>query len=304
MNSTDANHHVEIPTSLIIFKSTCLGILIILNITFNFITLVVLRRMRELSPTTKIFLTSMTVLDIGHLGYMVPIFLCTLMNRWPFGDTSCTINGYVGMVTAVLYYSHLPLVNLDRFIAVTRPYRYPSLVTVPRARAMVVCLWCISPVLAGVLTPAMTIHYQDIFHMCIGAMKVKDAIGMSIVTISPMALAILLFLRLFLVARGHAAAIDAQERVVGGNNNRSNELERKTFTTFLIMTACVTFCMTPQVIIYATESLKPGGPNNYWAVCLAQILSFSNTIINVIVYYWRTVAFRKAVYALMSSRQQ
>ena len=302
MNSTGIERApVVIPSSLLILKSTCLGILIILNITFNSVTLVVLRRMRELSPTTKVFLTSMTVLDIITLGHMIPVFVCTLINRWPFGDTLCIVYGYFGVSTTLLYYIHLPLVNLDRFIAISRPYRYPTLVTVPRARAMVVCLWCLSPVLPVGLLNAADIRYHDTVHMCFAQMQEEDGIVMMFMTLLPIVLAVVLFLRLFLVARGHAAAIDVQERVAG-NNNRTHSLERKTFTTFFIMTACVTVCMIPQVIVFSIESVKTGGPSNYWSICFSQILTFSNTIVNVIVYYLRTTTFRKAIHALIWAR--
>ena len=214
----------------------------------------------------------------------------------------CVLSGYLSIVNMVLYYCHLPMVNLDRYLAVSRPYRYPSLVTVPRARTAVVCLWCIAPLLAFGLSPSIDFYYQDVLHVCISDMQLKNVIGLLLVTLAPIAVAILLFLRLFLVARGHAAAIDAQVRVVGGNINRSNELERKTFMTFMIMTLCVTVCMVPQIVVYITEILKPGGPTRYWLICLVQILSFLNTIINVIVYYWRTTCFRNTVYDLFIAR--
>ena len=293
MNSTYNISPVDIPSSLLILKSICLGILVVLNILFNSVTLVVLRRMRELSPTTKVFLTSMTASDIAILIHDLPIFVCTLVNRWPFGDNICALTGYLSMASGLLYYLHLPVVNIDRFLAVSRPYRYPSLVTVPRARVIVVCLWCICFVVPLGIMPSTDFRYLDIYHICAAEMTLGEAISMAVITISPIILAIVVFLRLFLVARVHAAAIDAQERDVG-NNDRSNDLERKTFTTFLIMTVCVTVCMTPQVFVYAILSVRDEAPRNYWLVCFVQVLAFSNTIINNVVYYWRTATFRKA----------
>ena len=72
MNSSENNDNIIIFSQhFLIFKATAFGILIFLNVCLNTLTLVVLRKMKELKPTTRVLLTSMTVGDIVSLIYHI-----------------------------------------------------------------------------------------------------------------------------------------------------------------------------------------------------------------------------------------
>ena len=319
MNSTSTSDNVTsiIPSSLLVFKAFAFGILIILNLCLNSLTLVVLRRMRELKPATRVFLTSMTVADLVSLVYHIPIFISTIVNQWPFGDTPCTVFSLAGLVVNILYYINLPMVTIERYIAVAWPFRYPSLVTVKRSRMVVVGAWSFALLGAtGTYFLGPYQQYVETLHACIPSPGFRtaqtdktlsipfDVIGMLVISLTPVALSLVLFFRLYIITRAHIVRIAAQNRNAAWNNNNTLAMERKTLITFFIMTICVTFCMIPNIVLSVFIYSNEHGESyiNYWFTCFAQLMYLSNTIVNVIVYYWRTVAFRETVKRLFHNR--
>ena len=303
LTSTSDNMTVFIPLSLLIFKAVAFGILITLNLCLNSLTLVVLRRIRELKPATRVFLTSMTVADLISLVYHTPIFISTTVNNWPFGDTACKVFSLTGLVVNILYYTNLPMVNIERYIAVAWPLRYSSLVTVKRSQMAVAGVWSfalLSATVAYFIVPYK--HYVEVFHAYILSPGFEtttlETVLLLIVSLTPISLSLILFLRLYMISRSHVARIAAQNRNARWNGNKL-AMERKTFVTFFIMTICVTLCMAPNLVSSAYRTINDGYIN-YWFACFAQLLYLANTIINVIVYYWRTVVFRETIKKVIS----
>ena len=317
MNSTSTEEHmiVFLPFSLLIFKAVAFGIFIILNLCLNSLTLVVLRRMRELKPTTRVFLTSMTVADLISLVYHIPIFISTTVNRWPFGELTCKVFSSINVMINILYYINLPMVNIERYIAVARPFRYPSLVTVKRSRIAVAGVWSFALFIATVSYFLSPYHnYVQAFHVCMPSFQpltdkahrslstTFELTGILLVSLTPIALSFVLFLRLYMISRKHVARMAAQNRNITGNKN-TLAMERKAFITLFIMTLCLLFCTVPNVVASVYLNANDGQISN-WFVCFAQLLYLANTIVNVVVYYWRTDAFRETAKKVIVFHQQ
>ncbi len=299
MFTSNTSHAPSDPDDVIvtIFTGTCVGIIIVLNLILNSLTLVVLHRMRQINPITRLFLSSMTVTDLCTIGYFTPAFASTILNEWPFSDQVCTGVAFISICTSILYYTHLPLVNFERFIAVTRPFKYLTVLSVFRARATVVCIWCIAiffTVLRGMLPHKIAYHPH--LHTCIlGSETGLDIVGVIYTTLLfflPIVISVYFFVRLYCVAVYHARQIDTHERQVNGGIDRDSEM--KISVTFFIMTVSLILCTTPKTIVYFYD-FSTGEELNAWYVSFAVILSALNTILNVFIYYWRTAAFRKTL---------
>lgn len=306
MNTTGLNAGKSVnPTSLLVYKAIGLGIIILFSLTFNFTSLVVLRRMREINPVTRVLLTSMTVADIATAAIFILTFVTTIADEWIFGERFCSVSGYFGIQVGTISYLGLPLVNLERFIAVVFPYRYPSLVTVSRARGVVIFTWGSSVMISYILCSQQgSISYKSYLHLCVyGSSNALSLTTTLIFGLLPILFAVFLCVILYHVSGRHARQIAAQERIA--NINCVNNIERKTFITFFFMTTCFTVCLTPLTIVTISHSLKNvQSTNSVWFTCFAQQLALFNSILNVIVYYWRTKAFRKTVTDTLSEFKQ
>ena len=67
-----------------------------------------------------------------------------MLRYWPFGEPWCRIwlSVDVWMCTASIY--NLVAISIDRYIAVSRPVRYASLMSPSRAKLLIVAVWILS----------------------------------------------------------------------------------------------------------------------------------------------------------------
>ena len=124
---------------------------------------------------------------------------------------------------------------------------------------------------------------------------IKGTIFVLLFAIVPFGLTLALFTRLFLLARWHASKISAQEQATGKKS------DRKAFATFFIMTMCLVVGWSPLIGVFVYENMTRKAPSS-WLVCVAQLMAFSNTVVNVVVYYLRNAAFKQTAKRVLLSR--
>ncbi|XP_072050202.1 histamine H2 receptor-like [Amphiura filiformis] len=300
-NSTQTPHlqleHHESPVGLLVLKGICVTAITLTNIFANSLCLVVLRRVRELNPVTKAFMFNMTISDLCT-GVLVcgPIIGSIIHDSWPYGQLVCTASGIANIVFSFTSFMSLLNVNLERYLAVTRPFDYPHLVTLPRAYATIFLLWIVSGSMGtlNAVLPGRIASYSPGLHTCTvgpedtSKMDIIGSVLMCLFIIVPFTITLTLFVRLFVLARFHANRIAALSRSMG----TENKTERKSFTTFFIMTMCLTVCYTPLVISFGYENItRKELPLPF--VYVAELLTFSNSVSNVMIYYARNTTFRQ-----------
>ncbi|XP_038053987.1 beta-1 adrenergic receptor-like [Patiria miniata] len=112
----------------------------ILLLTLNPLCLVVLRHVRSIQETTKIFLRSMTIADLGMgLFQALPMTVLAISETEHIGEVFCQVLSFAGEIFIYGPQMSILLLTVDRYISVVYALRYPSLVTVKRARISV-CL--------------------------------------------------------------------------------------------------------------------------------------------------------------------
>ena len=235
LNSTSFNETQQMypgaSTSLLIFKGIMSCILTFVSIVANSLTLVILHKCHEITPVAKVFLTSMTVVDLLAVFMYLPTIPAVAVDRWPFGTTLCSISGFVNVGVLIRAILSLLGVTFERYLAVTRPYQYPTLMTVKRACVIILGIWLLTSTTAS----GISFEYNSYWHMCLRPSKISNIEIILLLTLGcvPLLLISIMFIHLFLLARFHAAKIAAQERAIGKKS------DRKAFTTFFIMTVCL-----------------------------------------------------------------
>ena len=106
---------------------------ILLNFLLNPLMLFTLRRVTSIQPTTKLFMASLTLSDLCNgvcqlLG-LVELFAGT----WLLGDFLCAVNGVNVYIFSGLNIVSLLLLTIDRYIAISHPLRYSTMMTVFRS---------------------------------------------------------------------------------------------------------------------------------------------------------------------------
>ncbi|XP_072051621.1 histamine H2 receptor-like [Amphiura filiformis] len=288
--------HYETPLVLLLFKST----IAVTSLLANSLCLVVLRRVRELNPVTKAFMVNMTISDL-----CIDIFICgpaigaIIQGSWPYGEIICNVQSICNIVFITASMTSLLILNLERYIAVTRSFDHPHLVTLPRAYATIFLVWIVScsmGTLAAVL-PGRFASYLPEFHTCV--FGPKDTNKMDIIGIVEMCLfvilitiTLILFVQLFLIARLHAKRIADLARAT----RMDDKTQRKSFITFFLMTICLAVCYTPLGISICYENIRKELPVVF--VYIADLLYVSNGVLNVMIYYARNAIFRQTTMRL------
>ena len=151
------------------------------------------------------------------------------------------------------------------------------------------------------IMPGRSAKYLQNVHACaVGPIDPtavdKTGIVMVILFITvPLGLTLAMFLRLYVLARFHAAKIAAQEKAVGKKSSK------KAFTTFLLWQ----FALQQrgfQSQLYICTKTWPEKSVSPWLGCFAHVAVTSNTVINVMIYYLRNTAFRQTAKRIVVSR--
>ncbi|XP_050537307.1 probable G-protein coupled receptor No9 [Daktulosphaira vitifoliae] len=99
----------------------------------------------KLRSPTNTFIVSLAVSDL-MVGVTVLPFSATweVFKVWLFGDLLCSVWLAVDVWMCTASILNLCAISLDRYLAVTRPVQYPSLMTKFRAKVLVVIVWVLS----------------------------------------------------------------------------------------------------------------------------------------------------------------
>ncbi|XP_056147025.1 histamine receptor H2a [Lampris incognitus] len=122
-----------------------LSLLILLIISGNVLVCLAVCASRQLRCLTNCFIVSLAITDL-LLGVLVLPFsaLQDITGNWPLGPVFCNI--YVSMDVMLCTASILNLlaISVDRYLAVTMPLRYASLVLPWRVAMAMLCVWTVS----------------------------------------------------------------------------------------------------------------------------------------------------------------
>lgn len=123
-----------------------LGFIIVMTIGGNFLVLMAVIFNPSLRSATNCFIVNLALADL-LLGISILPFSATLEllgKKWLFGQVFCNIWAATDVLCCTASINSLCVISVDRYIGVTRPLTYSSLVTHGKAIVACILVWVLS----------------------------------------------------------------------------------------------------------------------------------------------------------------
>ncbi len=299
MNSTTTVSSGLAP-ALIALRTCFMAIIALLIISGNILSIAVTRRVTNLADSTKVLMTSLAACDLLIGVLVVVAAVVSALGRWPFGDVGCQISAIVAAVVLIMSTLSLTFLNIERYIAVTRPYKYLAWCTKRRTITLVAigfALYLPFGPFSQVFFP-ITAKYFDYSFICMysNASIYFNVIALLGLVVIPTLLMSCIYFHLIKISRQHEQRLNQN-----GNNEANNIHENKALKTFLVVTLTFAGCCTPFWVIRVVESLN-GHSSPSWLEFSTTLLNGSNSLFNVWIYCLFNSSFRQTAKTILLER--
>ncbi|XP_038069161.1 beta-4C adrenergic receptor-like [Patiria miniata] len=279
-----------------------LSITTILLLTLNPLCLVVLRHVRSIQETTKIFLRSMTVADLGvGLFRALPMTVLVISETEHIGDALCKVLSFVDSILLFSPQMSLLLLTVDRYISVVHALRYPSLVTVKRACISVCCMWGV--VVLMITVYGFTSHRKPAYIKYIPACMFQPnssepyvQIVYSTIAVGTLLVILAAYARLFMISRHLARAIQVENQIAQPGNPAVRPDNKALKTVLIIVLTASAANLLPVCAILLLK-----GPHPIALLFTYVLPVLTNSWLNVVIYYLRNQDFRRMTHDLLIS---
>lgn len=307
-----------------------LSLLILLTVGGNVLVCLAVCASRRLRCLTNCFIVSLAVTDL-LLGLLVLPFsaLLQLNDEWPLGPAFC--NFYISMDVMLCTASILTLlaISVDRYLAVTMPLRYSSLVLPWRVAVAMASVWTVSvavsflPIQMGWNTVNGTVQNQGPWApegKCRFELNRPYVLTDSLLTFYlPLVAMCWTYLRILRIARAQAKRIiSARPTCITSYNCRDNPStsttvvssvtavalrEHKATVTLAAVIGAFVVCWLPYFILFTVLGLKEHpDPSTVPEFPIVLWLGYTNSALNPILYGALNRDFRSAYTHLLRCR--
>ena len=253
---------------------------------WNVIILIALRKGCSFHPPSKLLFRCLASSDLCVGLILEPLYSAYLMS-----SRLSPICSYASILTSItsrffcgVSLTTLTTISLDRLLALHLGLRYRRIVTLKRARFLVVFLW-----LSNGITALM---FNFSYFITVGIMCIVLFWCLIISTFS--------YTKIHITLCQHQSQVDdnvqRQGKFNGGGSPLNIARYRKTVSAALWLQMTLVACYLPFCVVaalYAITGLRSPSRDFAWEITLSLVML--NSSLNPILYFWRIREMRKAV---------
>ncbi|KAF6719160.1 Beta-2 adrenergic receptor [Oryzias melastigma] len=147
-SSSDLNSPQYSDAELVLL-AVAMAILVLAIVLGNVMVISAILRFHRLQTVTNLFIASLAVADL-IMGVVVVPFSSSniLLSSWKFGNFMCDFWTATDVLCVTASIETLCVIALDRYLAITLPLRYPTLLTRARAIAAILAVWAVASLIS------------------------------------------------------------------------------------------------------------------------------------------------------------
>ncbi|XP_053497536.1 trace amine-associated receptor 13c-like [Ictalurus furcatus] len=311
-NQSDRCEHFSCPESsgspaVYILLYVCSAAVVLLTVCGNLLVIISVLHFKQLHTPTNMLVLSLAVSDFLVGAFvMPPTLMWTIESCWIFGRDFCISFWLISSFLTISSIYNIALIAVDRYLALSNPFLYMNRVSVRITGIVIVCVWCV------VLAYFSALLYFNGnfmgFVMCPGECllylnEVSYVIDLIFSFIFPLSVIIILYTRVFVIAKKHATAIRELNNHTRPKTQKitshSMKSERKAAKVLGILVSVFLMCLLPyfiysllgDVIEVQTETFQK-------LVIVLYINSTINPVIYALFYPW----FRRCIKLIITLR--
>ncbi|XP_044073846.1 trace amine-associated receptor 13c-like isoform X2 [Siniperca chuatsi] len=253
----------------------------------------------QLHTPTNLILLSLAVSDFLVGLLLMPVRILLIGGCWFLGSLICGLYYCASFILTSASVGNVVLISVDRYVAICDPLCYPTKVTQNRVKICVCLCWVCSVFYNGVILIDF-LKRPDRYNSCYGECVVvinftAGAADVMLTFIGPIAVIIVLYMRVFVVAVSQARAMRSPIATVtlqGSVSVTAMKSERKAARTLSVIVVVFLICFCP----YFYPSLAGQDTSNSVAFSIFGIwLLYCNSCINPVVYAFFYPWFRRSI---------
>ncbi|XP_046729946.1 trace amine-associated receptor 13c-like [Silurus meridionalis] len=261
LNLSDRCEHFSCPErsvspAVYILLYVCSAAVVLLTVCGNLLVIISVLHFKQLHTPTNMLVLSLAVSDFLVGAFLMPLMLIwTIETCWIYRKGFCTIFWLIGSFLTIMSVYNIALIAVDRYLALSHPFFYMNRVSVRISCIVIVSDWCV--VVTYILA---LVYFTGNFTgsvMCPGECyftvnEVWSVIDLVVSFIFPLSVIIILYSRVFLIAKKHATAIRELNNHTRPQTQKitshSMKSERKAAKVLSILVCVFLACLLPYFI--------------------------------------------------------
>ncbi|XP_047674962.1 trace amine-associated receptor 6-like [Tachysurus fulvidraco] len=304
-NQSDGCDHFSCPErsvspAVYILLYVCSAAVVLLTVCGNLLVIISVLHFKQLHTPTNMLLLSLAVSDFLVGALVMPAMLIwTIESCWIFGRDFCICFWMIFSFLIISSIYNITLIAVDRYLALSNPFLYMNRVSVRITAVVIIFDWCV--MLIYILAFMYFNGNFTISVMCPGEcycfLNENWAVFDLIYSfIFPLSVIIILYTRVFMIAKKHATAIRELNNHTRPKTQKitshSMKSERKAAKVLCILVSVFLVCLLPYYI-YSLLGYAIGIQTEIFQKIL--IIHCLNSTINPVIYALFYPWFRRCV---------